>query len=292
LPDLRGYRDSRPVRVGNAAQDQLQLDVYGEVIDAAVRFIRAGGSLDSDTQAMLRDFGDYVCDHWKDPDEGIWEPRLSRVSHTHSRALCWVAMNGLLEIQWRGHLGRRRVGIESYKQARDEIRHEITTDCWNERLQSYVISPESEEVDSSLLTLALYEFEPADSPRMRGTYERIRKTLGAGPALFFRNPQLASQGDGAFGLCSFWAAQYLAQGGGTLQEAQQMFEISLGFANDLGLFAEEIDPLGGALLGNFPQGFTHLGIINAALSIQQRERRVSVGDKREVTQQVASGVRV
>jgi len=290
LAHLHGYRDSRPVRVGNAAQTQLQLDVYGEVIDAAVRFIRAGGSFDSDTRAMLRDFGVYVCDHWRDPDEGIWEPRTGRFCHTHSQVLCWVALKGLLELHWKGHLGRH-ARIEDFREARDEIRHEITTRCWSERLQSYVSSPGSEEVDASLLTLALYEFEPADSPRMRGTYERIRKTLGAGPGLFFRNAELASQGDGAFGLCSFWAAQYLAQGGGTLHEAHQIFETTLGFANDLGLFAEEMDPRTGAPLGNFPQAFTHLGLINAALSIHQRELRAS-GAPQPAVPQIAPGVSV
>jgi len=289
LPHLRGYRDSRPVRVGNAVQNQLQLDVYGEVIDAAVRVIRAGGSFDSDTRAMLRDFGAYVCTHWRDADEGIWEPRSGRVSHTHSRVLCWVALKGLLELHWKGHLGRH-ARIDDFREARDEIRREITTRCWNQQLQSYVVSPGSEEVDSSLLTLALYEFEPADSPRMRGTYERIRKTLGAGPALFLRNAELASQGDGAFGLCSFWAAQYLAEGGGTLAEAKQIFETTLGFANDVGLLAEEVDPRTGAPLGNFPQGFTHLGLINAALSIRQRELRGVAGDDRAAPPQVVPGV--
>jgi len=289
LPQFTGYLDSRPVRVGNAAESQLQLDVYGEVIDAAVRFIRAGGSFDSETATMLRNFGLYVCNHWNETDEGIWEPRLGRFPHTHSRLLCWVALDGLLELEWKGHLRRARTDL--FQQTRDAIRREITVHSWNEQLQSYVQIPGTEEVDCSLLALALYGFEPASSPRMQGTYEQIRKTLGADHALFYRNKGLAAWGDGAFGLCSFWAAHYLAIGGGTLGEAKDVFEATLGYANDVGLFAEEIDPHTGEPLGNFPQGFTHLGLINAALSLHERETGVSLTQGRDAHREAPPEVR-
>jgi GH15 family glucan-1,4-alpha-glucosidase len=279
LPQFSGYLDSRPVRVGNAAESQLQLDVYGEVIDAAVRFIRAGGRFDSETRTMLRNFGLYVCNHWNEPDEGIWEPRFGRLPHTHSRLLCWVALDGLLELEWKGHL--RRTPTDLFRQTRDAIRREITVHSWNEQLRSYVQIPGTEEVDCSLLALALYGFEPASSPRMRSTYEQIRKTLGAQHGLLYRNKGLAARGEGAFGLCSFWAAHYLAIGGGTFEEAKEVFEATLGYANDVGLFAEEIDPSTGEPLGNFPQGFTHLGLINAALSLHERETGVSVAQGRD-----------
>jgi GH15 family glucan-1,4-alpha-glucosidase len=278
LPHLSGHAGSRPVRVGNAAQNQLQLDVYGEVIEAAVRFIRAGGSFDSDTAAMLRAWGNYVCKHWSDPDEGIWEPRSGRVPHTHSRVLCWVALEGLLEMQWKGHLHRNP--SELFRQTRDAIRREIIEHSWNDRVQSYVQIPGTDEVDVSLLALALYGFEPASSTRMQSTFQRIRKTLGADSCLFFRNPELAGQGDGAFGIGSFWAAHYLAMGGGTLQQAKDAFEATLAFANEVGLFAEEMDPRTGEPLGNFPQAFTHIGLINAALSIQEREHGISLTQDR------------
>jgi GH15 family glucan-1,4-alpha-glucosidase len=289
LPHFTGYLDSRPVRIGNAAENQFQLDVYGEVIDAAVRFIRAGGRFDSETATMLRDFGLYVCNHWNEPDEGIWEPRSGRFPHTHSRLLCWVALDGLLELEWKGHL--RRTPTDLFRQTRDAIRREITVHSWNEQLQSYVQIPGTEEVDCSLLGLALYRFEPASSPRMRSTYEQIRKTLGADHALFFRNRGLAAWGDGAFGLCSFWAAHYLAIGGGTLEEAKDVFEATLGYANDLGLFAEEIDPRTGEALGNFPQGFTHLSLINAALSLHERETGVSLTEGRVTHREAPPEVR-
>jgi len=289
LPHLRGYRDSRPVRVGNAAQCQIQLDVYGEVIEASVRFIRAGGSFDSETAALLKDLGVYICKHWKDPDNGIWEPRGIRLPHTHSRLLCWVGLDGLLELHWKGHL--RRAPLELFKQTRDAIRREIELHSWNDRLQSYVRIPETEELDSSLLALALYGFEAPSSPRMRSTFDRIRERLGADDWLFYRNRALAAEGDGAFGICSFWAAHYLAQGGGPLSEARDLFEAMLGLANDVGLFAEEIDPRSGCPLGNFPQGFTHVGLINAALSLHEREQGVSVTDDRASRSDAALEIR-
>ena len=279
LPHLRGYASSRPIRTGNAAQYQLQLDVYGEVIEAAVHFIRAGGSFDSETAAFLRDLGLFVCKHWRDPDQGIWEPREAPVPHTHSHLLCWVALRGLLELDWRGHL-RGRAPVELFQRTQNEIRAEIASTCWNERIQSYVKTPGGEDVDASLLALALYGFEPASSARIRKTFECIRRVLGANHWLFYRNRALAAQGDGAFGLCSFWASHYLAMGGGTLDEAREAFETTLGFANDVGLFAEEINPDTGDPLGNFPQGFTHFGLINAALSLQQREQGAVQGDDR------------
>jgi GH15 family glucan-1,4-alpha-glucosidase len=289
LSQFTGYLDSRPVRVGNAAESQLQLDVYGEVIDAAVRFIRAGGSFDSETATMLRNFGQYVCNHWSEPDEGIWEPRFGRFPHTHSRLLCWVALDGLLELEWKGHLRHSRTDL--FRQTRDAIRREITVHSWNERLRSYVQIPGTEEVDCSLLGLALYGFEPASSPRMRSTYQQLRKTLGADHALFYRNKGLAAWGDGAFGLCSFWAAHYLAIGGGTLDEAKDVFEATLGYANDVGLLSEEIDPNTGEPLGNFPQGFTHLGLINAALSLHERETGVSLTPGRDAHREAPPEVR-
>jgi len=271
LPHLSGYAGSRPVRVGNAAQAQLQLDVYGEVVEAAVQFIRAGGSFDAETAALLREIGLYVCRHWRDPDHGIWESRSAPVPHTHSRLLCWVALQGLLELEWRGHL-RRKAPIELFQRTRDEIRREVTTSSWNDRLQSYVEVPGTDQVDASLLALAQYGFEPASSPRMRSTFDCILRSLRADHWLVHRNRELAIQGDGAFAICSFWLVHYLAIGGGTLREAKEAFEAMLAFANDVGLFAEEIDPPTGNPLGNFPQGFTHLGLINAALSLQRREQ--------------------
>jgi GH15 family glucan-1,4-alpha-glucosidase len=168
---------------------------------------------------------------------------------------------------------------DEIKQTRDQIRHEIETRGWNEELQTYTAIYDGREVDSSLLLFPKHEFAPADSPRLQSTYARIREKLGAGPGLLYRYHDDLSPGEGAFGICCFWAAEFLALGGGTLQEAQEEFRRVLQYANDLGLYGEEIDPETGNILGNFPQGFTHIGLINTALTIAEREARESNSER-------------
>ncbi len=265
---LSGYCGSRPVRIGNAARDQLQLDVYGEVIDAAAQFAFHGGDLDRDMQKTLIGFGNYVVENWDQPDEGIWEPRSGRQNHTHSRLMCWTAMDRLVLLCGRGLL--RGAPIERYKQQSNLIRRQIEERAWNERMQSYVSVLDGDELDSSLLLLSWYGFEEAGSARMRGTYRAVRQNLAAPNGLLFR--YCKDQQEGTFAICSFWEAEYLALGGGSLTEAQQMFGRLMKYENDLGLYGEEIDPNSGAALGNFPQAFTHVGLIGAALSIRQREK--------------------
>ena len=274
LDRLAGYRGSRPVRIGNAAADQLQLDVYGEVIDAVTHFVREGGTLDRETGRALAAFGEYVCRHWDQPDEGIWEPRTGRSCHTHSLVLCWTALDRLLQLHAQGHL--RGVPADKFKENREAIRRLVETRAWNPALQSYVAHLDGDRVDAALLLLAWYGFEAAGSDRMRQTYQRIRERLGAGDGLLYRYriPSLRSgqalPDEGTFGISSFWGVEYLALGGGTVQEARDLFERLCGHANDVGLFAEEVDPTTGAALGNFPQAFTHVGLINAALSLARR----------------------
>jgi GH15 family glucan-1,4-alpha-glucosidase len=308
LDRLAGYRGSRPVRIGNLAAEQRQLDVYGEVIDAVTHFVRAGGSLDRETEGVLRGWGEYVCRHWEEPDEGIWEPRTGRTTHTHSRVLAWVALDRLLELHAKDHV--RWAPAAYFEKNGEAIRRGIEARAWNPTLQSYVAEPDGDRLDATLLLLAWYGFEAADSDRMRGTYQRVREQLGAGDGLLYRyrtdpaarpaadpvgEGEPYSPGEGAFGICSFWAAEYLALGGGTAEEAQKLLERVCGYANDVGLFAEEIDPTTGEALGNFPQAFTHIGLINAALSLARRlegeapiERQVP--ERREETE--AEQVRV
>lgn len=265
---LAGYRGSRPVRIGNAAANQLQLDVYGEVIDAVTHFVREGGTLDRETEGVLRAFGEYVCRHWDQPDEGIWEPRTGRANHTHSRVLCWTALDRLLQLHAKDHL--RWAPAAHFEANRDAIRRQVETRAWNPALQSYVAELDGDRLDATLLLLAWYGFEPPGSDRMRQTYQRIRERLGAGDGLLYRYRTGDSPGEGAFGISSFWAAEYLALGGGSVEEAGELFERLCGHANDVGLFAEEVEPTSGAALGNFPQAFTHVGLINAALSLAHR----------------------
>ncbi len=271
LEHLVGYRGSRPVRVGNAAVDQLQLDVYGEVIDAAARVVRDGGSFDRESQRMLRDLGRFVCGNWNLPDEGVWESRTGRARNTHSRLLCWTALDRLIDFAERGLL--RPAPVDAYREVRGRIDREIRSRAWNDSVDSYVSQIDGSEVDAALLLLAWHGFEPPSSDRMRSTYRRIRERLGAGDDLLFRHRDPALAGEGAFGICSFWAVDYLARGGGEADEAAARLERLAGYANDVGLFAEEIDPRTGDALGNFPQAFTHVGLINAALSVSQRRSR-------------------
>ena len=275
LDRLAGYLGSRPVRIGNAAAGQLQLDVYGEVIDAVTHFVREGGTLDRETEGALSAFGEYVCRHWDQPDEGIWEPRSGRANHTHSRVLCWTALDRLLQLHAQDHL--RRAPVSKFQENREAIRRQVETRAWNPALQSYVAQLDGDRVDATLLLLPWYGFEPAGSTRMRQTYQRVREHLGAGDGLLYRyrtpslrSGQADSPGEGAFGISSFWGAEYLALGGGTVEEARELFEGLCGHANDVGLFAEEVDPTTGAALGNFPQAFTHVGLISAALSLAHR----------------------
>ncbi|MFZ0817132.1 MAG: glycoside hydrolase family 15 protein [Candidatus Sulfotelmatobacter sp.] len=268
LEYLSGYRGSRPVRVGNAARDQLQLDVYGEVIDAAAQFAFHGGHLDREMQKTLIGFGNYVAKNWNQPDQGIWEPRSGAQNHTHSRLLCWTALDRLTRLIERDML--RGAPTERYREYCNSIRRQIENRAWNEQLQSYVSVLDGNQLDASLLLLSWYGFEEAGSLRMRRTYEAIRRQLGTPEGLLYRYKK--DKSEGTFAICSFWEAEYLALGGGSLDDARRLFGQLMKYGNDLGLYGEEIDASTGLTLGNFPQAFTHVGLIGAALSIRQREK--------------------
>jgi len=245
--------------------------VYGEVIEAVVQFIQRAGALDRETQAMLRHFGEYVCRHWREPDNGIWEPRDQRQHYTHSRLLCWVALDRLIEMQKRGQC--RGIPVDECTKHRDQIRQEIEEQAWNPQLECYTQVLGGETLDATVLLMAFHGFDEASSWRMQRTYQRIQERLGAGPGLLYRYEQSFEGREGAFAMCSFWIAEFLARGGGSLDEAREAFGHTLSYANDVGLFAEEIDAKSGDALGNFPQAFTHVGLINAALSLVEREMR-------------------
>jgi GH15 family glucan-1,4-alpha-glucosidase len=268
LPHLAGYAGSRPVRIGNDARSQLQLDVYGEVLPAVERFARQHGPFDRDTRRLLTSLGETVCKRWREPDEGIWEGRSGRVHHTHSKALCWVALDSLIALHEAGQL---TVPVEQFRAQRAAIRAAIEQRGYNVQLQSYTRTFDGDDLDASLLTLPLYGYVAADAPRMRSTCARIHEQLARGP-LLYRYEATVDDGlppsEGAFGICSFWAVECRARGG-EVAAATHAFEQLLGYANDVGLFAEEIDPKTGAALGNFPQAFTHVGLINAALTLAE-----------------------
>lgn len=270
LDHLEGYRSSRPVRVGNAAADQLQLDVYGEVIDAAYQFAIRGGRFDRRTGRLLVGLGETVCRRWDEPDEGIWETRAGRRHHTFSKAMCWVALDRLIRMQEAGWI---MAPVERFRRQREAIREEIEQHGYNEAIQSYVSEFGGDEVDASLLLLGIYGYQELSSPRMRATFERIQERLSKNGLLYrYHEADGLPSGEGAFGICSFWAVECRALLG-DIDGARALFEHLLSFGNDVGLFAEEIDPNDGAALGNFPQAFTHVGLINAALTLAQHGRQ-------------------
>jgi GH15 family glucan-1,4-alpha-glucosidase len=268
LPHLEGYAGSRPVRIGNDAHGQLQLDVYGEVSNGAARLLDRGGRFDRDTKRMLDGLGRTVCRRWREPDEGIWEGRSGRFHNTHSKVLCWVALDRLIEMREAGHL---EVSIDLFRKERDEIRKEIEARGYNERIGSYTRTFDGEEMDASLLTLPLYGYIEGTHPRMRSTCARIHQKLARDELVYRYETETDDglpPGEGAFGICSFWAVECVAHGG-NVGGAARTLERLLAYANDVGLFAEEIDPDTGAALGNFPQAFTHIGLINAALTLAE-----------------------
>ncbi|MGI8960921.1 MAG: glycoside hydrolase family 15 protein [Bryobacteraceae bacterium] len=252
LLHMPGYRGSSPVRVGNQARKQLQLDTYGEVICGSSRLIKSNGYADRETAKVLTSLGKYVCGNWRHPDAGIWEPRDAPAAHTHSRLLCWVALDELLQLHDRGLLNK--APMDMFKNTRDEIRRDIELNSWNEEIGSYTSKPGETTLDATLLLIALHNFEPISSIRLRRTFDRVKQKLGAGGPLLYRYRIEQYPEEGAFGICSFWAAEYLAMGGGSLEEAKRDFEALLRYANDLGLYAEEIDPITGAALGKLPSG--------------------------------------
>jgi GH15 family glucan-1,4-alpha-glucosidase len=267
LPQLTGYCGSRPVRIGNGARDQLQLDIYGEVVESTAQYADYMGGFDLTTQRALIGLGKYVAEHWDEPDEGIWEPRSGRVNHTNSRLMCWTALDRLLALGEKGRL--QNVPREWFTRERDRMRAQIEQRAWNEDLQSYVATLDGDDLDATLLRLAWYGFEHADSKRMKSTYQKIREELGAGNDLLYRYKRTPPEG--AFGICGFWGVEQLALAG-SLREAHRAFQNLAQYGNDLGLFAEEIDPQTGDALGNFPQAFTHVGLISAALTLAEQER--------------------
>ncbi len=270
LSHLEGYRQSPPVRVGNGAHDQLQLDTYGELISAAYEFVRREHELDPWHRRLLVSLGNEVCARWEEPDEGIWEVRSGRHHHTFSKAMCWVALERLLALHEEGYV---TVPVDRYRTEAAHIRAAVEEQGYNEEKESYVATFGGDRLDASLLLLPTYGYKEATSPRMKSTFARIHEEL-AQNGLLHRYPPDTDDGftseEGAFGLCSFWDEEMFARLG-RLDEAREKLGETIGYANDLGLFAEEIDPETGAFLGNFPQAFTHVGLINAAITITKAE---------------------
>jgi GH15 family glucan-1,4-alpha-glucosidase len=268
LSGWSGYAGSAPVRVGNGAASQHQLDGYGWVLDAAWVLEQAGHPLYSETWRAMRGLADLVARRWGDPDAGIWEIRDDAAHHVHSKLMGWLALDRALRIGKTHRLsGRRR---RRWQSARDALAVQVKTRGFEPAVGSYTRSYGSTDLDAALLILPLLGIEDPDSPRVRDTINAIRDELSAGGPLLYRYPP-GRDGlpgtEGAFLPCSFWLVQALAHTG-RRQEAVELFEALLDKANPLGLYGEEMDPTTGAHLGNFPQALTHAALIQAALALR------------------------
>ena len=270
LPHLGGWRDSRPVRIGNGAWNQRQLDVYGELLSAVHRLREQVPEFSKDTAGFLNAVADAALRRWREPDHGIWEMRDDPRHFLHSKLMCWVALDRAIDLA--DAIGADAAGVERWRQGREEIRRAILEQGWSERAGAFTQTFGGDALDASTLLVPIVGFLPADDPRVRATVDAIATRLTDRHGLVYR--YLAEDGlagkEGSFLLCTFWLAHALALGG-DVARAREVFGRAVAFANDVGLLAEEVDGNTGELLGNFPQAFSHIGLVNAAWAIAQAE---------------------
>ncbi|MDD5103094.1 MAG: glycoside hydrolase family 15 protein [Candidatus Peribacteraceae bacterium] len=263
LSHLRGCADSRPVRIGNAASTQRQADIYGEVLRTVFLAEELQPKVDQSLSGVLRDIVEYVCEIWKEPDHGIWEMRTPPRQYTYSKVMCWVAIDhGIRLAETHGW----QVDLDHWRQERDAVRTTVLEQGWNPRLDAFTQSFGSDELDATALLFPLLGFLPPDDPKALSTLDVLLRELSDGP--FVYRSSAHRREEGAFGLCSFWMVEALLAAGRS-DQAREHFEELIRSANHLGLFAEEIDPKSKSFLGNFPQAFTHVGLINSAVALSR-----------------------
>jgi GH15 family glucan-1,4-alpha-glucosidase len=276
LPHLRGWRDSSPVRVGNGAWGQTQLDVYGELLNTIHIYKERLGDLHPEIQEFAAELADAAADGWRGEDAGMWEMRGEPRHHLSSKVLCWAALDRAVKLA--PALGPY-AKAEAWAEERDRVRAAILERGWSEARQAYAQSFDSDDLDAAALLMPILGFLPADDPRMRSTIEAIARDLTEdGLVLRYRNSAEGVNPDGLIGeegtfvICSFWLVSCLAKAG-EVERAAALFDQLAGYANDLGLLAEEIDTARGEQLGNFPQAFSHIGLITAAAEIDAASQR-------------------
>jgi GH15 family glucan-1,4-alpha-glucosidase len=266
LEHLEGYRGSAPVRVGNGAAGQFQLDVAGELMDALYIYDRHARPISHTTWMRLRALADWVCENWRRPDEGIWEVRGGARNFTFSKLMCWVALDRAHRIAEARSLPAKR---EEWLGHRDAIYEAIMEQGYSAAKKSFTQAFGSEALDASLLLAPMLQFVAPADPRMLGTLAAIDRELVSDHLVRRYDPRLSPDGvggdEGTFSMCTFWLAEAHARAG-RVEDARLIFEKMLGYANHLGLYAEQIG-LTGEALGNFPQAFTHLGLISAAFHL-------------------------
>ncbi|MBW1597200.1 glycoside hydrolase family 15 protein [Streptomyces sp. JJ38] len=273
LPWLPGYEGSTPVRIGNGAAGQLQLDVYGEVIETLYLADRNGVAHCGDTAALHRSLVEHLAERWKEPDEGIWEIRGPRQHFVHSKVMAWVAVDRTIRLAEAGALD---VDLVALMELRAAIHHEVCTQGFDPARNAFTQFYGSRELDAALLLIPRVGFLPADDPRVIGTVEAIRNELSTPEGFVHRYPTGGQEAgvdglagdEGVFLLCSFWMVDALALTG-RLDDARSLFDRLLALRNDLGLLAEEYDPASGRQLGNYPQAFSHMGLVETALLLER-----------------------
>ena len=271
VPWLPGYEGSSPVRIGNGASNQFQLDVFGEVLDLLHEARHHRLEPDEDSWALQRKLLESLEVRWREPDEGIWEVRGPRRHFTHSKVMAWVALDrGVKAVEEFDRDGP----VERWREIRDKVHAEVLERGFDPELNSFVQSYGSTRLDASLLTIPLVGFLPPEDPRVRGTLEAVRRDLLRDGFVqrYSHDAETAAvdglpPGEGAFFLCSFWFVDNLALLG-ELDEACEMFDRLLSLRNELGLLSEEYDPVLERLVGNFPQAFSHIGLVNTALTLE------------------------
>jgi GH15 family glucan-1,4-alpha-glucosidase len=278
LDHLEGYRGSSPVRIGNGAHRQLQLDIYGELMDAVYLHNKYVAPVGYDSWRRLRRLVDWLCDNWRRPDEGIWEVRGGAHHFVYSKFMSWVALDRSLRLADKRSFPADRA---RWLKVRDEIYEEVMSRGWNADCKAFVQSYDSDALDASVLLMPLVFFMAPNDPRMLSTVDAIRRSVAEGglaaDGLVYRYDPRATLDDlsgreGTFNICSFWLVEALTRAGRTepqrLEDARLMFEQMLGYANHLGLYSEQTGASGEAL-GNFPQAFTHLSLISAAFNLNR-----------------------
>ncbi|MER7692372.1 glycoside hydrolase family 15 protein [Streptomyces sp. NPDC097610] len=268
LPHLEGYRGSAPVRVGNAAVDQLQLDIYGALVDSLYLYDKWGKPISSAHWDSVSELVDWVCDHWDQPDEGVWETRGGRKTFLYSRLMCWVAIERAMR------LARHRglpADMVRWGAARDTIYRRIMSHGWSAERHAFTQYEDSDILDASLLMMPLAKFISPTDPKWLATLDALGEDLVSDSLVYRYDPQASPDGlqgeEGTFSICSFWYVEALTRAG-RLDEARLAFEKMLTYANHLGLYAEEIGHTG-EQRGNFPQAFTHLALISAAFNLDR-----------------------
>lgn len=269
LDHLEGYKGSAPVRIGNDAYAQLQLDIYGELMDAVYLFNKYGEPISYDFWKDLEKQIDWLSHHWNKPDEGIWEVRGGKQKFLYSRLLCWVALDRAIKIAE----GRSFPIDGKWKKERDAIYNSIYTDFWNDEQQAFMQYPGANTVDASSLLMPLIRFISPRDPRWLSTLKKIEEELVFDSLVYRYRPDLAAPDgflshEGTFSMCTFWYVECLSKSG-QLEKARFYFEKMLGYANHLGLYSEQLG-FEGEHLGNFPQAFTHLGLISAAYNLDKQ----------------------